>query len=53
MYVKVALNMKGVTLNNKIEIFGKSNMEGVGIVHKRTLDLVICNSTIDIRYVDF
>ena len=28
-----ALNMKG-ELNNKIEIFGKSNMEGVGIVIK-------------------
>jgi hypothetical protein len=45
-----ALNMKG-ELNNKIEIFGKSNMEGVGIVIK-DLDSNI-NSTIDIRYVTF
>jgi hypothetical protein len=45
-----ALNIKG-ELNNKIEIFGKSNMEGVGIVIK-DLDSNI-NSTIDIRYVTF
>jgi len=45
-----ALNMKG-ELNNKIEIFGKSNMEGVGIVIK-DLDSNM-NSSIDIRYVTF
>jgi hypothetical protein len=45
-----ALNIKG-ELSNKIEIFGKSNMEGVGIVIK-DLDSNI-NSTIDIRYVTF
>ncbi len=45
-----ALNMKG-ELNNKIEIFGKSNMEGVGIVIK-DLDSNM-NSTIDIKYVTF
>jgi len=45
-----ALNMKG-ELNNKIEIFGKSNIEGVGIVIK-DLDSNM-NSSIDIRYVTF
>ena len=45
-----ALNMKG-ELNNKIEIFGKSNMEGVGIVIK-DLDSNM-NSSIDIKYVTF
>lgn len=45
-----AVNIKG-ELNNKIEIFGKSNMEGVGIVIK-DLDSNM-NSTIDIRYVTF
>jgi hypothetical protein len=45
-----AVNMKG-ELNNKIEIFGKSNMEGVGIVIK-DLDSNN-NSAIDIRYVTF
>jgi len=45
-----AVNIKG-ELNNKIEIFGKSNMEGVGIVIK-DLDSNM-NSTIDIKYVTF
>ena len=45
-----AVNIKG-ELNNKIEIFGKSNMEGVGIVIK-DLDSNM-NSSIDIRYVTF
>jgi len=45
-----AVNIKG-ELNNKIEIFGKSNMEGVGIIIK-DLDSNM-NSTIDIRYVTF
>ena len=45
-----ALNIKG-DLNNKIEIFGKSNIEGVGMVIKG-LDSNI-NSNIDIRYTTF
>ena len=45
-----ALNIKG-ELNNKIEIFGKSNIEGVGMVIKG-LDSN-SNSTIDIRYTTF
>jgi len=45
-----AVNIKG-DLNNKIEIFGKSNMEGVGIVI-RGLDS-ISNSIIDIKNVTF
>ena len=45
-----ALNIKG-DLNNKIEIFGKSNIEGVGMVIKG-LDSN-SNSTIDIRYTTF
>ena len=45
-----ALNMKG-DLNNKIEIFGKLNIEGVGMVIKG-LDSN-SNSTIDIRYTTF
>jgi hypothetical protein len=45
-----SVNIKG-ELNNKIEIFGKYNMEGVGIVIK-DLDSNI-NSTIDIRYATF
>jgi len=45
-----SVNIKG-ELNNKIEIFGKFNMEGVGIVIK-DLDSNI-NSTIDIRYATF
>jgi hypothetical protein len=45
-----ALNIAGA-LNNKIEIFGKSNVEGVGIVI-RGLDST-SNSTIDIRYATF
>jgi hypothetical protein len=45
-----AVNIKG-DLNNKIEIFGKSNVEGVGMVI-RGLDST-SNSSIDIRYVTF
>jgi hypothetical protein len=45
-----ALNIKG-DLNNKIEIFGKLNEEGVGVVI-RGLDST-SNSNIDIRYVTF
>ena len=45
-----AVNVKG-DLNNKIEIFGKSNIEGVGMVIKG-LDSN-SNSTIDIRYTTF
>jgi hypothetical protein len=45
-----AVNIKG-ELNNKIEIFGKSNVEGVGMVIKG-LDSN-SNSTIDIRYTTF
>ena len=45
-----ALNMKG-DLNNKIEFFGKLNIEGVGMVIKG-LDSN-SNSTIDIRYTTF
>jgi hypothetical protein len=45
-----ALNIAG-ELNNKIEIFGKTNVEGVGIVI-RGLDSS-SNSNIDIRYVTF
>ena len=45
-----ALNIKG-DLNNKIEIFGKSNIEGVGMVIKG-LDSNI-NSNIDIIYTTF
>ena len=45
-----AVNIKG-DLNNKIEIFGKSNIEGVGMVIKG-LDSN-SNSTIDIRYTTF
>ena len=45
-----ALNIKG-ELNNKIEIFGKSNIEGVGMVIKG-LDSN-STSTIDIRYTTF
>jgi len=45
-----AVNILG-ELNNKIEIFGKYNMEGVGIVIK-DVDSNI-NSTIDIRYATF
>ena len=45
-----ALNMKG-ELNNKIEIFGKLNKEGVGIVIK-DLDSNV-NSRIDISYATF
>jgi len=45
-----SVNIKG-ELNNKIEIFGKYNMEGVGIVIK-DVDSNI-NSTIDIRYATF
>jgi hypothetical protein len=45
-----AVNIKG-ELNNKIEIFGKYNMEGVGIVIKDVDSNM--NSTIDIRYVTF
>ncbi len=45
-----AVNLKG-DLNNKIEIFGKSNVEGVGMVIKG-LDSN-SNSTIDIRYTTF
>jgi hypothetical protein len=45
-----AVNIKG-DLNNKIEIFGKSNLEGVGMVIKG-LDSN-SNSTIDIRYTTF
>jgi len=45
-----AVNIKG-DLNNKIEIFGKSNMEGVGIVI-RGLDTT-SKSIIDIRNVTF
>jgi hypothetical protein len=45
-----ALNFKG-DLNNKIEIFGKLNEEGVGVVI-RGLDST-SNSNIDIRYVTF
>jgi hypothetical protein len=45
-----AVNIKG-ELNNKIEFFGKSNLEGVGMVIKG-LDSNI-NSTIDIKYTTF
>ena len=45
-----AVNIKG-ELNNKIEIFGKTNVEGVGLVI-RGLDSNN-NSTIDIRNVTF
>ena len=45
-----ALKIAG-ELNNKIEIFGKSNVEGVGIVI-RGLDST-SNSTIDIKYATF
>lgn len=45
-----ALNIKG-DLNNKIEIFGKSNVEGVGMVIKGVDSN--SNSTIDIRYTTF
>ena len=45
-----AVNIKG-ELNNKIEIFGKTNLEGVGLVF-RGLDST-SNSTIDIRNVIF
>ena len=45
-----AVNMKG-ELNNKIEIFGKINVEGVGLVI-RGLDST-SNSTIDITNVTF
>ena len=45
-----ALKIAGA-LNNKIEIFGKSNVEGVGIVI-RGLDST-SNSTIDIKYATF
>jgi hypothetical protein len=45
-----AVNLKG-DLNNKIEIFGKSNVEGVGMVIKG-LDSN-SNSTIDIKYTTF
>ena len=45
-----AVNLMG-DLNNKIEIFGKSNVEGVGMVIKG-LDSN-SNSTIDIRYTTF
>jgi hypothetical protein len=45
-----AVNIKG-DLNNKIEILGKSNIEGVGMVIKG-LDSN-SNSTIDIRYTTF
>jgi len=45
-----AVNILG-ELNNKIEIFGKYNMEGVGIVIK-DVDSNI-NSIIDIRYATF
>jgi len=45
-----AVNIKG-ELNNKIEIFGKSNKEGVGIVIK-DLDSNV-NSRIDISYATF
>ena len=45
-----SFNMKG-DLNNKIEIFGKLNIDGVGMVIKG-LDSN-SNSTIDIRYTTF
>ncbi len=45
-----AVNLMG-DLNNRIEIFGKSNVEGVGMVVKG-LDSN-SNSTIDIRYTSF
>jgi len=45
-----AVNIKG-DLKNKIEIFGKSNMEGVGMVI-RGLDST-SNSNIDIRHTTF
>jgi hypothetical protein len=45
-----AVNIKGES-NNKIEIFGKLNLEGVGMVI-RGLDSN-SNSNIDIRYVTF
>jgi hypothetical protein len=45
-----AVNLKGES-NNKIEIFGKSNLEGIGMVI-RGLDSN-SNSSIDIRYVTF
>ena len=45
-----AVNIKG-ELNNKIEIFGKSNVEGVGMVIKG-LDSN-SNNTIDIRFTTF
>jgi hypothetical protein len=45
-----AVNIKG-ELNNKIEFFGKSNVEGVGMVIKG-LDSN-SNSTIDIKYTTF
>lgn len=45
-----AVNIKG-DLNNKIEIFGKSNVEGVGMVIKGVDSN--SNSTIDIRYTTF
>ena len=45
-----AVNIKG-ELNNKVEIFGKTNMEGVGMVI-RGLDSS-SNSNVDIRYTTF
>ena len=45
-----AVNIKGES-NNKVEIFGKTNMEGVGMVI-RGLDSS-SNSNVDIRYTTF